>query len=442
MDPFIEILQAEVALRNRQLAAIHKISAALLTKTDMDALLEATLKESMEVVQAEAGSILLYDADREKLVFRHVIGPAKDILLGQERDPERGICGCVFTTGEPSILSDVCQSVDHDFTVDAQTGYVTHNMVTIPLMAAAHPIGVMQVLNKQRGQAMFDEHDIEVLMAMSSQAAAVILREEAKLAEVVKLMGDISHDIKNMITPVYTCAQTLDMIFQHLFRDLDAILADASLERAAMADRIREKMAFLRDFYPDAVRIFVGGSRAVQDRVREIADCVKGIVAEPSFELLDINDVICQVVIPLRFLAEDHQVVIDTRGLASVPLVPLDRKRIYNAIYNLIHNAIPETPAGGTIWVRTSARQGGGPFPAGHYLMIEVMDSGKGMPPDMLERLFTKDAISTKVGGTGLGTRIVKNAVDIHKGHIAVSSQMGMGTLFQIKIPLERAESG
>jgi signal transduction histidine kinase len=62
------------------------------------------------------------------------------------------------------------------------------------------------------------------------------------------------------------------------------------------------------------------------------------------------------------------------------------------------------------------------------------------MPEHVRERLFTKDAISTKPGGTGLGTRIVKNAVEAHNGQITVTSQEGIGTLFQIRIPLERPE--
>lgn len=443
MQPSLETLQAELALRNRQLAAIHKISAALLTKTHMEALLEETLQEAIRAVQADAGSILLYNAERGKLVFRHVIGPARDSLLGQERDPASGICGRVFTTGQPAVVGDVRWSEDHDANVDAQTGYVTRNVVTIPLLAGPeNPIGVMQILNKQQGQAMFDEHDIEVLMAMSSHAAAVILREEAKLAEVVKLMGDISHDIKNMITPVSTCAQTLDLILKRLFQDLEAVLADPSLGRADLAAAIREKLAFFREFYPEAIQMFLGGSRAIQDRVREIADCIKGIEATPCFELLDINEIIGHVVTPLRFVAEAHQLTLDTRGLDPVPRVPLDQKRIFNAIYNLVHNAIPETPPGGRIWIRTCAQEGGGPFPEGHYLLIEVADNGKGMPPRVRERLFTCDAVSTKPGGTGLGTRIVKNAVDVHNGHIAVFSEEGKGTLFQIKIPLERSEGG
>jgi signal transduction histidine kinase len=56
-------------------------------------------------------------------------------------------------------------------------------------------------------------------------------------------------------------------------------------------------------------------------------------------------------------------------------------------------------------------------------------------------RLFTENAVSTKPGGTGLGTRIVKNVVDAHQGQIRVTSELGKGTTFFIKLPL-RAPSG
>ena len=71
---------------------------------------------------------------------------------------------------------------------------------------------------------------------------------------------------------------------------------------------------------------------------------------------------------------------------------------------------------------------------------IEVADTGRGMPPEVRERLFTDRAISTKPGGTGLGTRIVKNVVDAHGGKIWVESELGKGTTFFIRLPLRLPE--
>jgi signal transduction histidine kinase len=58
------------------------------------------------------------------------------------------------------------------------------------------------------------------------------------------------------------------------------------------------------------------------------------------------------------------------------------------------------------------------------------------MPREVLEKLFTKEAISTKVGGTGLGTKIVKDVVDVHGGQITVDSKEGVGTTFHIRLPI------
>jgi signal transduction histidine kinase len=72
--------------------------------------------------------------------------------------------------------------------------------------------------------------------------------------------------------------------------------------------------------------------------------------------------------------------------------------------------------------------------------MIEVADTGRGMPEEVKQRLFTEQAISTKPGGTGLGTRIVKRVVDAHNGVIWVESEQGKGTTFFVKLPFKTAE--
>jgi signal transduction histidine kinase len=64
------------------------------------------------------------------------------------------------------------------------------------------------------------------------------------------------------------------------------------------------------------------------------------------------------------------------------------------------------------------------------------------MPSEIRDRLFTKEAISGKAGGTGLGTKIVKDAVDAHAGTITVQSEQGKGTTFTIRLPITSTDSG
>jgi signal transduction histidine kinase len=101
-----------------------------------------------------------------------------------------------------------------------------------------------------------------------------------------------------------------------------------------------------------------------------------------------------------------------------------------------VNNAIPETPRGGRITVSGRAD------PANGHVLVSVADTGRGMPPEVRDRLFTPRAVSTKSGGTGLGTKIVKDVVAAHKGRITVESEVGVGTTFHIRLPLDptRAE--
>ncbi|HAZ64671.1 MAG TPA: hypothetical protein DCZ72_13830 [Armatimonadetes bacterium] len=435
-----EQLKTQLEARNAQLHAVREITAALSSKTDLDEILRSTLTCCLSAVRALAGSLLLFVEEEGQLQFKYVVGEAAAVLTGQWLDPQQGIAGEVYRTGEPKITEDVTQDKSHYRGIDASTGFQTRNMVTVPIKSInGDPVGVMQILNKE-GTGFFDAADIDTLMILSAQAASAIenarLFQEAQLAVVVKLMGDISHDVKNMVTPVTVCAQTLEFMFEDQYASLETLKAKLSAEQVQELDEATEG---LRDFYPEAVRMFLDGSEQVQARVREIADCVKGIVAEPTFTPEAINDLVRAVAKPLALVADRAELTLDLDGLSDdLPLVPLDPKQMYNCVYNLINNAIPETPAGGKIMVRTYL--GNDPeFRGGEQvLMIQVADTGRGMPEHVRAKLFTKDAVSTKPGGTGLGTKIVGNVVEAHEGKITVDSVAGEGTTFTIRIPLER----
>ncbi|MBM3501879.1 MAG: GAF domain-containing protein, partial [Armatimonadetes bacterium] len=369
--------ERRVELLERQIDAVHSIAAAFSSKIEVDALLRETLRVSLDTVGAGAGSIILYDREKKKLVFRYVLPEDSAGLLGLELEPDgNSIAGSVFTSGEFRISADVTKEKAHRSDVGERIGHVTHNMVTAPLKSReGAPIGVMQVLNKHEG--MFNEDDCELLDILSALAATLLenarLAEEAKLAVVVNLLGDISHDIKNMVTPVQTCAQTLEMMFDETFADLDAALQGREDVPPEAVEGVNSAVEMLRDFYPDAIEMLLDGSAQVQDRVREIADCVKGIVAQPTFELQDVRGIAAKVIQALTLVGEKADVTVALDVPDDLPPAPVDQKQLYNAIYNLVNNAIPETPAGGSVTAKLSAIPDG-EFPDGKCLVIEVVD--------------------------------------------------------------------
>jgi signal transduction histidine kinase len=186
-----------------------------------------------------------------------------------------------------------------------------------------------------------------------------------------------------------------------------------------------------KDICDEAGEMAQNAIRRLNDRVQEMADCVKGLSAPPNFKPCAVWLVILEVFKTLQVLARDKQIALRTEGLESLPEFLADERRLYNAFYNLINNAIPETPTGGSITVRGHLDQDSG------GIALAVVDTGRGMAPEIRDRLFSARAVSTKKGGTGLGTKIVKDVVDAHKGKIWVESEPGMGTRFHLRFPLD-----
>jgi signal transduction histidine kinase len=177
------------------------------------------------------------------------------------------------------------------------------------------------------------------------------------------------------------------------------------------------------------------GAQRTRDRVREIADCVKGLSSLPNFASCNVMTVAECVVKILRVVAEEQGVTLNVKEPSALPLILADERRLFNAFYNLVNNAISEVPAGGSITV--TGKLG----PDGKHIQLTVADTGAGMSREVRDSLFSARAISRKTGGTGLGTKIVKDVIDAHGGTIWVESEEGAGTTFHISLPMSCLES-
>jgi signal transduction histidine kinase len=411
---------------DRELEAACRISELLFQTTDMEELLVTTLRCALDEVGAEAGSILLADPETKQLVFRHSIGE-KPVPQGTAIPWDKGIAGKVFQSVKAEIVRNVQHEQRHYGAIDQMTGLTTRDMITLPLKRwKGEPIGVLNVLNKREG--VLDQRDAALLTIISAFAALSIeqarLYEEARLAEVVRLLGNVGHDLKNLLQPVVSgtglLKDELSEILEHLQR--------TDPERAQRS----------QGFCNEVLALIQRTTGRIHERVKEIADCVKGLSAPPEFAPCAVTHVVEDVFQTLRVMAAEKKVELKTAGLTELPMIQADASRLYNAFYNLVNNAIPEVPEGGSVTVS------GQMVPDGKAVMIQVADTGRGMPPEVCVRLFTARALSTKKSGTGLGTKIVKDVIDAHRGVISVESRPGAGTVFHIRLHLDpaKAESG
>jgi len=174
--------------RERELAAARRISEALAQRMKMRELIEQALRTTLDLLDAENGSLLLADTDRKELVFCQSIGD-KPVPYGMAIPWTRGIAGAVFQSGKAEVVSDAKKDRRYLADIDFMCGSVTRDMITMPLKKwQGDPIGVVQVMNKRHGQ--LDEQDVGILTITCGLTALAIeqnrLFEQTKDAEVAQ----------------------------------------------------------------------------------------------------------------------------------------------------------------------------------------------------------------------------------------------------------------
>ena len=416
-------IELGLARGSRELETTLLISQALSLHTTFEELVAQTLETALEAVEAECGSILIADPTTQHLVNYHCVGP-KPVRRGTAIPWHQGIAGAVFRSAKHAVIVDAEKDADVPDKIDKATGSVIKNMLILPLKRwQGEPIGVIELLNTRH--PCITEEDIAVLTIISSLATPVIeearLVEAKKLAQVAQLAGDMSHDIKNLLMPVLCGADVLKDELDELFERLSDRDSPQSKKSHALCHEV--------------LKMVQEDVRRISDRVRELADCVKGMSAAPTFGPCQVANVVLSVFGTLDLMAKKQGVSLSCEGLDGLPPIEADEQRLFNAFYNLVNNAIPEVSSGGSITVV------GKITPNSDMLEIFVTDTGRGMPPEIRDSLFSAHALSRKPGGTGLGTKIVKDVIDVHRGHVDVESTVGKGTTFRLILPVRQTKT-
>ena len=123
--------------------------------------------------------------------------------------------------------------------------------------------------------------------------------------------------------------------------------------------------------------------------------------------------------------------LVESDCAADMGSVQMDKGQLQQAMINLILNGIESTDSGGKVTVVARI----GPDPK--YAEIEIRDTGKGIPKEELDKIFDP-FYTTKESGTGLGLAITSGIIAQHGGVITVSSQLGQGSIFTIRLPFRQ----
>lgn len=231
-----------------------------------------------------------------------------------------------------------------------------------------------------------------------------------------QLFSTISHELKTPINIIYSALQLLEKNYKH------------------------NSIIFTE-------QIFLKYSKIMKQNCNRLIRLINNIVDMNKIEIgffdihLKNNDIIKVIEDITLSIVEyanlkDINVIFDTE--IEEKITAFDAEKIERIMLNLLSNSVKFTKHGGNIDVTIYDRK--------EYILIAVKDNGDGIPQDMLEKIFdTFTQVDTsfrrQTEGSGIGLSLVKSFVKMHKGEITVRSQLGIGSEFIIKLPIELVEN-
>lgn len=229
---------------------LHEIGQALTSTLDLSQLLRDTMQLATEVMEAQASSLMLIDQETNELVYEIVHGSKRDQLHQFRMPMTVGIAGRVATTGEAIIVNDPARNPWFNRKVDERTGFLTRNILCVPLEIKGRIIGVLQVLNK-RSDIGFTREDLDLMRTLASQAAIAI--------ENARLYRDLQEERDRII-------QAQENVRRELARDLH----DGTTQLLSALSMNIEHAQTLLDHAPELVRPELDSMKQLADRaIRE-----------------------------------------------------------------------------------------------------------------------------------------------------------------------------
>jgi PAS domain S-box-containing protein len=321
---------------------------------------------------------------------------------------------------EPTLVADITDEWLESHALEESTlalirGLGAKSLIEVPIVADGRFIGGMLLLSASSSHR-FDAADLRTVLDLARRTALAAenarLYREARAATQARdeMLSIVAHDLRSPLAAAQTGASLL-------VHQIPEERRDASRRTAEAIHRAIHRAARLVDDLLDEARI-EGGTIGLN--LREVAP-----------EVIVRNAV--EVGLPL---AADASVQLDADVDPALRSVLADEDRIQQALGNLVSNAIKFTPAGARVVIAAQRD--------GDEIRFSVKDSGPGVAPDNLPRVFDRfwQANSADRRGVGLGLAIAKAIVTAHRGHIQADSVHGEGSTFWFTLPIFDSESG
>jgi two-component system sensor histidine kinase HydH len=182
---------------------------------------------------------------------------------------------------------------------------------------------------------------------------------------------------------------------------------------------------------------FIGFTDVISKEVRRVNDIVEQFLtlARPlqlNMQRASLQELLSRLITLFQEEAASHHIEIQREIASDLPATPIDSDRLTQALINIIKNGMEAMEEGGTLRVQARVLK--------NQVEVVIADSGPGIPPDRLEKVFNY-YYTTKETGTGLGLPLAHRIIEAHGGQLELESQAGSGTTVKITLPLEKKDS-
>ena len=416
LDAALHQASQRLATARAEAQGLANVAAALSGTLDLRRMLEAVAEEARRVTRSDLVRIALPSGNPGEMIYRYLVGTRATGYDAIRPREGLGFVGHVMQTRKPYRTADapndpLVRTVRGRNTL-AEEG--TRSALVVPILEQGELQGVIYA-GRRKVEPFTDEEE-SACMRLAAQAALALrnarlyeraqsAREQAEAASRAKdeFLAMLSHELRNPLGAISMAAHVLDKL---------PLPDDARPARNIIA----RQSAHLGKILDDLLDVggAISGKVALRPERIELGTLVRSALAH--FEA------------PQR--PAGARLTLDTEPA----WVDADPARIEQIVVNLVGNALKFTPQSGEVQVRVLV--------SGGEALIEVRDTGIGIPPAMLERIFDLFAQAHADpargrGGLGIGLTIARRLVELHGGSIAAESAgEGRGACFTIRLPL------
>jgi signal transduction histidine kinase len=286
--------------------------------------------------------------------------------------------------------------------------------VVLPLAMREDLVGIL-ALGHKKSDEPYTKEDLDILMTLAKTLAIAIsnalLAAEAaqkeKLAVIGTLAAAINHEVCNPLNNIKVQAEGFLL----------------QLQRGFMKGMSREELERKVAGVMETTMSEIDRTAAITTRLSNFAKPVREPVTEP----VALHKVVEEVYSLLGHDLELREISVERRIPPDIPPLLVDHRQLQEILFNLVRNAGQAIGQKGKVTIRAS-RNGEA------RVAVEIIDTGPGIPPETLQRLFTPFFTTKEEGkGTGLGLFVIKRLVERNEGTLSVSSTVGVGTTFLLE---------